>query len=29
MVLSPLGRRPGIIGPDLESVAGQIIAADA
>jgi 2-haloacid dehalogenase len=29
MVLSPLGRRPGIIGPDLASVAGQIIAADA
>jgi 2-haloacid dehalogenase len=28
MVLSPLGRRPGIIGPDLASVAGQILAAD-
>ena len=28
MVLSPLGRRPGIVGPDLVSVAGQIIAAD-
>lgn len=28
MVLSPLGRRPGIIGPDLASVAGQIIATD-
>ncbi len=29
MVLSPLGRRPGIIGPDLASVADQIIATDA
>jgi 2-haloacid dehalogenase len=28
MVLSPLGRRPGIIGPDLASVAEQIIATD-
>jgi 2-haloacid dehalogenase len=28
MVLSPLGRRPGIVGPDLVSVAGQIIAMD-
>jgi 2-haloacid dehalogenase len=28
MVLSPLGRRPGIVGPDLVSVAGQIIATD-
>jgi hypothetical protein len=28
MVLSPLGRRPGIIGPDMASVAGQIIATD-
>jgi 2-haloacid dehalogenase len=28
MVLSPLGRRPGIVGSDLASVAGQIIAAD-
>jgi 2-haloacid dehalogenase len=28
MVLSPLGRRPGIIGPDLASVAKQIIARD-
>ena len=28
MVLSPLGRRPGIVGPDLASVARQIIAAD-
>jgi 2-haloacid dehalogenase len=28
MVLSPLGRRPGIIGPDLTSVAEQIIATD-
>ena len=29
MVLSPLGRGPAIIGPDLASVADQIIAADA
>ena len=29
MVLSPLGRRPGISGPDLASVADQIIATDA
>ncbi len=28
MVLSPLGRRPAIIGPDLASVAEQIIATD-
>jgi 2-haloacid dehalogenase len=28
MVLSPLGRRPGIVGPDLVSVAEQIIAKD-
>ncbi len=28
MVLSPLGRRPRIIGPDLASVAEQIIATD-
>ena len=28
MVLSPLGRRPGIVGPDLVSVAEQIIATD-
>ena len=28
MVLSPLGRRPGIVGPDLVSVAAQIIATD-
>jgi 2-haloacid dehalogenase len=28
MVLSPLGDRPGIVGPDLASVAQQIIAAD-
>jgi hypothetical protein len=28
MVLSPLGRRPGIVGPDLASVAEQIIATD-
>jgi hypothetical protein len=27
-VLSPLGRRPGIVGPDLVSVAEQIIATD-
>ena len=29
MVLSPLAGRPGIVGPDLASVADQIIAADA
>jgi 2-haloacid dehalogenase len=28
MVLSPLGRRPAIIGPDLASVADQIITTD-
>jgi 2-haloacid dehalogenase len=28
MVLSPLGGRPGIIGPDLDSVASQIITID-
>ena len=29
MVLSPLGRRPDISGPDVASVADQIIATDA
>ena len=29
MVLSPLAERPGIVGPDLVSVAEQIIATDA
>ena len=29
MVLSPVGARPGITGPDLAAVAEQIIAADA
>jgi 2-haloacid dehalogenase len=28
MVLSPLGARPGIVGPDLAAVAEQIIATD-
>jgi 2-haloacid dehalogenase len=29
MVLSPLGDPPGIIGPDLASVAEQIISIDS
>jgi hypothetical protein len=28
MVLSPLSDPPGIIGPDLAAVAGQIISTD-
>jgi hypothetical protein len=29
MVLSPIGRQPDIVGPDIATVVDQIILADA